>query len=257
MGFVTFRRGDISTLQRFAAAAVLLLLVGAALLGFELGRRAWQHEPAVFPSAKPAASAVAADRVAERPVDLTPGLPAPAPARHAGSGVFTYAQSLGPILGRAGALRRFRVAVEDGGGEDADVFGEAVEAVLGDQRSWIGSGRLRLQRVPGPAASEFTVYLATPVTSERMCAETGLRTRGYSSCRTPRGVIINSARWWSAVPGYGADREVYRAYVVNHETGHELGHGHEPCPGPGRLAPVMQQQTHGLAGCVANAWPFP
>jgi hypothetical protein len=254
MGFVRVRRGEIGTLQRSAAAAVLLL-VGAAILGFELGRRAWQHEPAAFPDAEPAASAVAADRIAKRPVDLTPS--PPAPPRQAGSGVFTYAQSLGPILGRAGALRRFRVAVEDGSGEDADAFGEAVEAALGDGRSWIGSGRLRLQRVPEAAASEFTVYLATPATSERMCAETGLRTLGYSSCRTPRRVIINSARWWSAVPGYGADRAVYRSYVVNHETGHELGYGHEPCPGPGQVAPVMQQQTLGLAGCVANAWPYP
>jgi hypothetical protein len=256
MGLVRVNRGGMGALQRGAAAAALLL-VGAALLGFELGRRAWQHEPAAFPSDDPAASAVAADRVAERPVDLTPPRRTPERAREVGSGVFTYAQSLGPILGEAGALRRFRVAVEEGSGEDPDVLGEAVEAVLGDRRSWIGSGRLRLQRVPGAAPSEFTVYLATPATSERMCAESGLRTRRYSSCRTPRRVIINSARWWSAVPGYGADRSVYRAYVVNHETGHELGYGHVPCPGAGQPAPVMQQQTLGLAGCVANAWPYP
>ena len=256
MGLVRVRRGEMRAVQRSAAAAALLL-IGAALLGFELGRQAWQHEPAAFPSANPTASAVAADRMAERPVDMTPPRPTPAPAREAGSGVFAYAQTLGPILGQAGALRRFRVAVEDGSGEDAEVFGEAVEAVLGDRRSWIGPGRLRLQRVPGAAASDFTVYLATPVTSERMCAEVGLRTRRYSSCRTPGRVIINSARWWTSVPGYGADLSVYRAYVINHETGHELGHGHVGCPGPGQLAPVMQQQTLGLAGCVANAWPYP
>ncbi|PZM96688.1 MAG: hypothetical protein DIU79_04460 [Actinobacteria bacterium] len=173
-----------------------------------------------------------------------------------GPGTFRYATGQGPVLGKAGTLRRFRVAVEDGMGQDPNAFAAAAERILGDERSWIASGKVRFQRVPRGASADFTLYLATGGTSERMCAAGGLRTRKFTSCRLPGQVIINVERWLNAIPDYGAPLEVYQAYAINHEVGHQLGHGHEACPGPGRLAPVMQQQTYGLKGCRANAWPY-
>jgi len=71
-------------------------------------------------------------------------------------------------------------------------------------------------------------------------------------------VIINQDRWKHASPAWNAADLALRDYrhmVVNHETGHWLGLGHAQCPGPGRLAPVMQQQSKGLQGCRFN--PFP
>ncbi|RKN44274.1 DUF3152 domain-containing protein [Micromonospora endolithica] len=173
-----------------------------------------------------------------------------------GGGSFTPADGETPVHGLDGPLRRYRVAVEAGTGQDAAAFAATVDAVLADRRGWTAGGALRVQRVADVDAADFTVYLATPDTSERMCAEGGLSTEGYTSCRLPGRVVINLARWMEAVPDYGAPLSVYREYVVNHEVGHEFGEGHEACPGPGEPAPVMQQQTYGLDGCAANAWPF-
>jgi hypothetical protein len=173
-----------------------------------------------------------------------------------GTGDFAAADGDSPVRGYGGPVRRYRVLVEEGAGQDVAGFAATVDEVLGDPRSWIASGELRVQRVAGAADADFTVYLATPATSERMCAEGGLATERYTSCRLPGRVIINLARWMDAVPDYGAPVETYRTYVVNHEVGHEFGEEHQACPGPGRPAPVMQQQTYGLDGCVANAWPY-
>ncbi|WFE25187.1 DUF3152 domain-containing protein [Solwaraspora sp. WMMD791] len=180
----------------------------------------------------------------------------PASYPQAGTGTFGYLTGSGPVLGWAGELRRFRIAVEDGIGQRADEFAGIVDATLGDQRSWVASRQFRLQRVSRADAAEFTIYLASPATSERMCALGGLSTEQYTSCRLPGQVIINVARWLEAVPHFDAPLAEYRAYAINHEVGHQFGMFHEVCPAPGRPAPVMQQQTYGMQGCVANGWPY-
>ncbi|MEV4493641.1 DUF3152 domain-containing protein [Micromonospora coxensis] len=185
----------------------------------------------------------------------------PVPA--AGRGTFGYDDRPGPVLGRAGAVQRYRVAVEDGAAEDVRAFSDEVQAALAGPGGWVDDGRLRLRRVPPGEAAEFTVYLATAATAGRMCRAGGVDIRiggrPYTSCRAPGKVIVNLDRWRGSVPHFvraGVPLSLYRLYVVNHEVGHQLGHRHERCPGPGRPAPVMQQQTLFLDGCTPNPWPY-
>lgn len=153
-----------------------------------------------------------------------------------------------------GPLLRFAVEVEGGLGIDGVAFARQVEATLADPRSWGAAGRASFQRVAsGPVA--FRVVLASPDTTDRLCRP--LRTGGTYSCANGERAVINSRRWLRGAASYAGDTAAYRQYVVNHEVGHTLGHRHEGCPGAGRPAPVMVQQTKGLGGCARNAWPYP
>ncbi|WP_254790475.1 DUF3152 domain-containing protein [Blastococcus tunisiensis] len=175
-----------------------------------------------------------------------------------GAGSLTVVDGSSPVYG-TGPLRRFIVEVEDGIGVAGEPFAQAVEATLGDPRGWGSGGRLSFQRVGAAEAAagqfDFRVSLVSPGSMETYCP--GVGTGGYTSCRYGERAVINLARWATAVPHYDGDVATYRQYVVNHEVGHALGNGHVNCPGPGQLAPVMQQQTLDLQGCAKNAWPYP
>jgi hypothetical protein len=175
-----------------------------------------------------------------------------------GAGTLSIVDGTSAVYG-SGPLRRFIVEVEEGIAVDGARFAQAVEGTLGDPRSWGGGGRMSFQRVgaaeAGAGEFDFRVSLVSPGNMETYCP--GVGTGGYTSCRYGDRAVINLARWATAVPHYEGDVATYRLYVVNHEVGHALGNGHQDCPGAGQVAPVMQQQTLGLEGCVKNAWPYP
>lgn len=155
-----------------------------------------------------------------------------------------------------GSGRTVEVAVTVEGGLDVDParFADFVMATLNDPRSWTHDGNT-FARTDDEANADVVVVLASPQTSAAMCRP--LVTGGRLSCREGRRAILTWYRWVNGLQDYGADRTGYRHYVVNHEVGHFLGHGHLSCPGSGRQAPVMMQQTKGLRGCLPNPWPYP
>jgi Protein of unknown function (DUF3152) len=171
-----------------------------------------------------------------------------------GSGVYAVAAG-GTARHGSGKLVTYRVEVETGIGQSAPVFAAAVDATLADASGWTSQGRWSVQRVAGEDA-DIIIRLATSPTVGEVCEAAGLEDAAYSSCRTGQFVMINLDRWMHAVPEYRGDVALYRQYLINHEVGHGLGLGHQSCPGPGRPAPVMQQQTLGLKGCLPNGSPY-
>ncbi|MEA5365731.1 DUF3152 domain-containing protein [Amycolatopsis sp., V23-08] len=222
------------------------------------------------------------------PVDLqvpTADLPNGSPFTQAGAGTWHTVPGNGPKVGN-GKLYTYTVDVEDGidpasyAGDDA--FATAVQGTLSDPKSWTWDGKIALQRVdanfPNPT---FKVSLTTPETTHRADA-CGFQITFEASCyRKSMGrVLINLARWVRGAKAFGADMTGYRQYAINHEVGHALGNQHVGCPGNGQAAPVMMQQSFGVADdyvsmlndipggdkgkvakdgrvCVPNSWPNP
>jgi hypothetical protein len=128
-------------------------------------------------------------------------------------------------------------------------FRAVVAATYDDPRGW-RQAHHRFREVE--RGGDFTVVLSQArylPTYSWVCST-------MYSCRVGRNVIINQDRWRRGSPYFPGPLDVYRAMLVNHETGHWLGRGHAYCLGRGRLAPVMQQQSKGLHGCRVNAWPL-
>ena len=150
-------------------------------------------------------------------------------------------------------VHTFRVEVEIGAGPSVRSALAQIEDVLGDPRGWTGTGELAFRHLAS-APPALSILIATPEQVDRLCAP--LDTEGYFSCRNGARAVLNVERWINGVPHWTAGIEAYRAYLINHEVGHFLGHGHLKCPASGTPAPVMQQQSVDLMGCTPNGWPY-
>jgi hypothetical protein len=171
-----------------------------------------------------------------------------------GTGRFSTAQATGTPAGH-GEVRRYKVQVEGGIELSASDAAHEIAGILADPRGWTADGHDAFRLVSsGPA--DFVIKIATPDTVDDICGEAGLDTGGEVNCDVGATVVVNLKRWELGSPEFAGPLHDYRALIINHEVGHRIGHGHEGCPGRGRLAPVMMQQIKGLHGCVANAWPY-
>lgn len=249
------------------ALALTALAGGAGTLAFGVPQIRAADTSAPTATAAPTGSAPATTTSPAASPSLSPKAPPvyrlPGKPPERGEDSFTIGTTRGAIAGRSGTLRKYRIAVEVGSKEDVEEFGAFVDRTLSDPRSWTAGGQVRLQRVAQGEDYDVTIYLATRYTAHEMCARGGTNNNingvSYTSCRAVGQVIVNLDRWRLSVDHFVEAKiplSLYREYVVNHETGHELGRSHERCPGDGKTAPVMMQQTLFLDGCKANAWPY-
>ncbi|TDW18326.1 DUF3152 domain-containing protein [Kribbella kalugense] len=146
----------------------------------------------------------------------------------------------------------YRVEIEQGVSVNGAAVAAAIHKTLTDPRGWQAVHPVSFERTDKVDA-DLRIILATPALTDKLCLP--LDTGGEVSCRVEDRVVLNAKRWMYAIPAYNGNVDLYRSYLVNHEVGHALGHGHSTCTKPKTPAPVMMQQTKGLAGCLPNAWP--
>lgn len=213
------------------------------------GKAAPVPEPS---SAAPSEQAPVVPKPSTSPSTGSPSTPA-VPAF--GPGTFKPSAAAGQPQGKGAALR-WRIEVEENSGVDPDDAARSVETILGDPRGWTRDPAYAFHLVGAGQPVDFTVKIATPTTTDRLCEVVTPELIGETNCRAGHTVVVNLKRWQEGSPQFNGPVEEYRALIVNHEVGHEIGRGHETCPSPGRPAPAMMQQIKGLLGCTANAWPY-
>ena len=131
-----------------------------------------------------------------------------------------------------------------------ELLASTADWVYHDLRGWRAAG-IEFRRVP--TGGDFSLVLAhasTLPSYDPVCSV-------LWSCQVGRYVVINETRFVHGSPNWAGPLDWYQVMVINHETGHFLRRGHSNCPGAGEQAPVMQQQSISLQGCVINPWPLP
>ncbi|MBW3555636.1 MAG: DUF3152 domain-containing protein [Actinobacteria bacterium] len=236
--------------RSFALVAVALTLLVLGCGESPPTGRAAPAETTVAPPSEPAPAA--STPAPPEPPPPTRATRAPAPATAGGADTAPPATA-GPAVG-AHEVVVVAYRVERRTNDDATAgFEETVEATLSDPRGWVRAGFDLVRRAED---APYLIVLAEGEEVDRLCLP--YDTYGKYSCQNGPVVALNADRWRTATPKWTADLPTFRQMLVNHEVGHLLGQKHPrpQCPRRGQPAPVMNQQSTELDGCLPNPWPL-
>lgn len=140
-------------------------------------------------------------------------------------------------------------------------FRHKVHTILNDPRSWgIRFEHVDLETLLQLPKEKVFIIRLTPL--EELNAKYPQFKQDQLSVANlkERVVDINFCRWTEQCPNQSQlPLEQYQQYVIQHEVGHMMGKDH-PSPAdlanqPVGKAPIMMQQTLGIAHFHPNAWP--
>jgi hypothetical protein len=141
---------------------------------------------------------------------------------------------------------RYKTIVDKGVDYSPKLFSDEVRVYLADPDGWISEGYSFKEM---PRKAKVTIHLSSP----EYLKNNGCRDEGLS-CADMGGphMFLNAMRWTEGASSSKLTLKSYRQYMVSHEMGHILGYDHVNCPAHGYPAPIMMQQTKGIAGCTPN-----
>jgi hypothetical protein len=96
-------------------------------------------------------------------------------------------------------VQGYAVEIERGIGVSRARFASTVEETLARERGWTTPGIRAFRRVEGSAAA-FRVTLASPRTTDRLCAL--LSTNGRYSCFNAGRAVLNARHWLRGASAY-------------------------------------------------------
>jgi len=200
------------------------------------------------------------------------------------AGIITVVPGIGSPAASAGDVRWVSVAVEDGVTINAAAFKSYVVSTLNANRGW-GSGHA-VQFVSTDGVADYRIVLASPYTAKVLCPDThvtkpagsfvqasptpapahaatstvspspGAVVKSPWSCAQDGVIVISSYDWTAGFPAYATDYAGSRAYILDHDLGHLLGHKDVACAG-GRANVMVVQEATLPDGCTVNPWPSP
>lgn len=134
-----------------------------------------------------------------------------------------------------------------------------VERTLHDSRGWKAQGINIISWPFGRTGTLNKPHVTIEFKTEQQIAKRFPGLVGFSVAHTLNHknwyIWINQENWDDPPEDFEGSKNMYRAYVVQHEFGHALGHGHKLPNGTQCPCPVMYQQTRGTRNkCKPNPW---